>query len=171
NLVDIRLLQGRSVEILDALRAAADDNPHIPAYRAVLALCCACGGDPEGARAAYDHLAARGFTLPPDSNWLLGTAVLADTATTLEDHDGARTLARLLEPYSDRQVVRNCCGGGGAYWGPVAHHLGRLELLLGRTDRARELLEAAVHAAQSIGSAAFAAASRRSLEETAAARR
>ena len=90
NLVDIRLFQGRSAEMMDLLREAADQNPQIPAYRAVLALCCADAGDLSGARAAYEQLAARGFELPPDSNWLLAIAVLADTAATLGDREGAR---------------------------------------------------------------------------------
>ena len=38
------------------------------------------------------QLAARDFELPPDSNWLLAIAVLADTAATLGDRDGARAL-------------------------------------------------------------------------------
>ena len=58
-------------------------------------------------------------------------------------------------------MVLNCFGGGGAYWGPVAYHLGQLELLLGRAARARTLLERAAETADAMGSAAFAAAPRR----------
>ena len=143
-LVDIRLFQDRAGEMLDLLRDAADQNPQIPAYRAVLALCCTSAGDLPGARTAYGQLAARGFRLPPDSNWLLAIAVLADAAATLADADGARTLKGLLEPFADRHVVLNCFGGGGAYWGPVAHHLGRLEAVLGNVASARSRLESAI---------------------------
>ena len=163
NLVDIRLFQGRANEMVDLLRAAADENPHIPTYRAVLSLCCASAGRLDDARAAYALLAARDFALPPDSNWLLAIAVLADTAAILGDDDGARVLAGLLAPYDDRHVVLNCFGGGGAYWGPVAHHLGRLEALLGRTDEARRLLERAVAASEALGAAPFAKFSRAAL--------
>ena len=163
NLVDIRLFQGRAGEMLDLLRDAADQNPQIPAYRAVLALSCTNAGDLNGARAAYEQLAARDFELPPDSNWLLAIAVLADTAAALGDHDGARMLKGLLEPYADRHVVLNCFGGGGAYWGPVVHHLGRLEATLGHGAEARAQLERAVLACQVMGAKAFAPRSRDAL--------
>jgi DNA-binding SARP family transcriptional activator len=163
NLVDIRLFQGRAGEMLELLQTAAEENPHIPTYRAVLALCCADSGALGGARDAFELLAARDFALPDDSNWLLAIAVLADTAATLGDCDRARTLIRLLEPYCDRHVVLNCFGGGGAYWGPVAHHVGRLEAMLGRPQQARALLERAIEAAGAMGSGAFATRSRKML--------
>jgi len=163
NLVDIRLFQGRAAEMLDLLHEAAEQNPHIPTYRAVLALCCSHAGALDAARDAFEQLAARDFVLPADSNWLLAVAVLADTAATLGDRERAHTLVRLLAPYSDRHVVLNCFGGGGAYWGPVAHHLGRLEALLGRPKHAHELLERAIGAAEALGAFAFATTSRETL--------
>ncbi len=163
NLVDIRLFQGRADEVLVLLGQAADQNPHIPAYRAVLALCCSSVGDLTGARSAYQQLAANGFELPPDSNWLLAIAVLADTAVTLGDRDGALVLEQLLAPYADRHVVLNCFGGGGAYWGPVAHHLGRLKATLGHGAEARALLELAIQACEEMGAVGFAPRSRDAL--------
>ncbi len=163
NLVDIRLFQGRAAEMLDLLHAAAEQNPHIPTYRAVLALCCSQAGALDAARDAFEQLAARDFVLPADSNWLLAVAALADTAATLGDRERAHTLVRLLAPYRDRHVVLNCFGGGGAYWGPVAHHLGRLEALLGRPKQASELLQRAIGAAETLGAFAFATTSRETL--------
>lgn len=163
NLVNIRLFQGRAGEMVGLLCDAADANPHIPAYRAVLALCRTNCGDLAGARADYEQLAARGFELPPDSNWLLAIAVLADTAATIGDRDGARVLINLLEPYADRHVVLNCFGGGGAYWGPVAHHLGRLDVTLGHDAEARVHLERAIDACVPMGAAGFAPRSRNAL--------
>ena len=55
----------------------------------MLALCCAHAGERDAARAAYEQLAVHDFELPPDSNWLLAIAVLADTAATLGDRVGA----------------------------------------------------------------------------------
>ena len=63
---------------------------------------------------------------------------------------------RLLEPYADRHVVLNCFGGGGAYWGPVAHHLGRLEAMLGRPTQARACSSARSTASEAMGAAPFA---------------
>ena len=163
NLVDIRLFQGRAGEMISLLRDAADQNPQIPAYRAVLALCYTNADDLTGARGAYEQLSARGFELPPDSNWLLAIAVLADTAAALGDRDGARALMSLLEPYADRHVVLNCFGGGGAYWGPVSHHLGRLAATLGRGSEARHHLEQAIGACTAMGAVGFASRSRNAL--------
>jgi DNA-binding SARP family transcriptional activator len=163
NLVDIRLFQGRAEEMLGLLRDAANQNPQIPAYRAVLALCCANAGELTDGRSAYEQLADRDFELPPDSNWLLAIAVLADTAASLGDRDGALVLKNLLEPYADRHAVLNCFGGGGAYWGPVAHHLGRLAATLGHGAEARAHLERAVEACEAMGAAAFAPRSRAAL--------
>ena len=167
NLVDIRLFQGRAGEMVELLTTAAEENPHIPTYRAVLALCCAHSGALDRARDTFEQLAARDFVLPDDSNWLLAIAVLADTAAMLGDCDRARPLIHLLEPYCERHVVLNCFGGGGAYWGPVAHHVGCLEAMLGRPRHARALLERAVEAAEAMGSGPFAARSREMLSSLA----
>jgi hypothetical protein len=150
--------------MIDLLRAAADDNPHIPAYRAVLALCAAEGGDRATAQALLTHFAGRAFELPPDSNWLLGMAVLADAAATLHDRAAAGPLYELLVPWAGRHVVLNCYGGGGAYWGPIDHHLGRLAALCDRPDEAAERLERAVEQADAYRAPLFAQRSRAALD-------
>ena len=163
NLVDVRLFQGRAGEVTELLGAAADASPQIPTYRAVLALCCAEAGNVDSARAAYDFFAARGFDIPADSNWLLAVAVLADTCATLDDAEGAARLTELLAPWAERQVVLNCYGGGGAYWGPVTHHLGRLAALRGDHAEARRLLGRAAAASDAFRAPLFAARSRAAL--------
>jgi tetratricopeptide (TPR) repeat protein len=157
NLTDIRLFQGRSSEMVELLRDAADANPHIPCYRAVLALCCMDAGDEAGAREAYAYFSATDFEVPPDSNWLLTVAVLADVAATLGDAIGARILSDALMPYADRHVVLNCFGGGGAYWGPVAHHLGRCCAVMGAPDQAGDFLDRARESARAFGANSFLA--------------
>ena len=161
NLVDVRLFQGRPEEMVGLLADAADANPQIPCYRAVLALCCSESGDHAGARRAYTQL--HPFALPEDSNWLLAAAVLADTCATLGDANGASLLTTALQPWADRQVILNCYGGGGAYWGPVAHHLGRLALVTGDRTAAQALLTRAVDLADGFGAPLFAERSRRVL--------
>jgi hypothetical protein len=49
-------------------------------------------------------------------------------------------------------VVLCCYGGGGAYWGPVAHHLGLLARLAGDDESADALLDQAVVAAAAFDS-------------------
>jgi tetratricopeptide (TPR) repeat protein len=139
NLVAIRLYQGRSGEMVELLADAADENPHIPAYRAVLALCLAEAGALDEAERQYRRFAdARFATIPPDTNWLLSVAVLADVCAALDDVDGGRLLLEQLRPHVGRQVVLNCFAGGGSYWGPVATQVGGLELVLGRRDAAAD---------------------------------
>ena len=128
NLVDIRLYQGRAGEVIDLLAAAADQNPHIPAYRGVLALCCVEAGDAERAGPAYRAFADTQFsTIPTDTNRLLTLSVLAHVALQLGTESERSALAELLRPWGRQQSLLNCFAGGGAYWGPVAHSLAVLE--------------------------------------------
>ncbi len=150
-LVNVRLFQGRAGEMVDMLKMASAENPHIPCYGAVLALCCAEAGQLEAASEVYTGFAQAGFNLPPDSNWLLGVCVLADCCATLGDPDGAAALAARLQPWAERHAVLNCYGGGGAWWGPVAHHLGRLAAVQGDVDTARSRLQQAVLASRRAG--------------------
>jgi hypothetical protein len=155
-LVDLRLFQGRADEVAPMLRMAADATPNVPAYRAVLALVCAETGDHDGARAELAFFANRDYELPPDSNWLLATSVLADAAVTVGDDVAMRALALRLEPFADRHVVLNCYGGGGAYWGPVAHHLARLAAARGDGAAAARYRARAETAVAVYGAAAYA---------------
>jgi DNA-binding SARP family transcriptional activator/tetratricopeptide (TPR) repeat protein len=155
NLVDIRLYQGRAGEVLDLLAAAADDAPHIPCYRAVLALCAAEAGDADLAARSYEPFRASRFaTIPQDSNRLLTLAVLADASVQLADAASADALTELLRPSSGLQAILNCYGGGGAYWGPVAHQLARLAALAGRTDEADRWFAEAERSARDVGASA-----------------
>jgi hypothetical protein len=90
--------------------------------------------------------------------------VLADASVTAGDQAAAATLADLLAPYADREVVLNCFGGGGSYWGPVTYHLGRSAALAGRATDARTYLEDAVQRAEQFGAARFVERSRAALE-------
>ncbi|MCU1371578.1 MAG: hypothetical protein JWO77_2772 [Ilumatobacteraceae bacterium] len=155
NLVDIRLYQGRSGEVLDLLEGAADASPHIPCYRAVLALCAIEAGERTLAARAFDHFRATDFAaIPEDTNRLLALVVLADTAVQLGDAASAATLRELLLPSAGLQAVLNCYGGGGAYWGPVAHQLARLDALAGRGDEAERWFAQAERSARDLGARA-----------------
>jgi hypothetical protein len=148
NLVDIRLYQGRSDEIVPMLADAVDRHPEIPTYAAVLALCAAECGDLERADATLRRFAATAFDeLPDDTNRFLGLAVLGHVAASVEARDVAPVLSSLLEPYRSQWVVLNCYGGGGAVWGPTAHALARLEALMGDDAAARRSFDAALLAA------------------------
>jgi tetratricopeptide (TPR) repeat protein len=153
NLVNIRLYQRRAGEVVEPLARAADDHPEIPCYRAVLALCAAEAGEDRIAREAYGHFRSADFSsIPDDPNRLLALAVLADAAVLLDDPGAAPRLRALLEPYDGQHVLLCCYGGGGAYWGPVAHHLGALARLGDDDEAADALLDRAAAAAAAFDS-------------------
>lgn len=132
NLVAVRLHQGRAGEVVDLLTVAADANPQIPCYRAVLALCLAEDGQAGRARAEVEALAVDGFGgIPHDTNRLLAFTVLADVAGQLGLAELAPALLAELAPHAGRHVLLNCFGGGGAAWGPVSAQLAGLARLVG----------------------------------------
>ncbi len=151
-LTDIRLFQGRAAEVVDMLTRAAAANDAIPCYRAVLALVASQAGRASLAEEHYAWFSGSEFTvLPEDSNRFLGLAVLGDLAADLGDVTGAALLAELLLPYADQQVLLNCYGGGGAYWGPTARVLGRLASIAGDREVAAHWFARAQASARSFG--------------------
>jgi len=152
NIVVIRLFQGRAAEVVDLLTAAAAMNPQIPAYQAVLALCCAESGDLVAAEEHYRSFADQSFeTIPEDTNRLLTLAVLAEVCVALGDQAGAEPLARALSPHAGRQVILNCFAGGGSYWGPVAAQLGQLTALAEEPEVAERWFDEAIAQADAFG--------------------
>ena len=151
-LVAIRLFQGRAGEVVAQLVEQADANPLIPCYRAVQALCAAEAGDLDGAKRAYGGFADEAFgNIPDDPNRTLSLAVLGDVAATLGDRDGVHRLRKLLLPHVGNQVVLNCYGGGGAYWGPVTRILARGAVTTDEPDLAATWFEQAERQAVACG--------------------
>ena len=131
NLINIRLYQGRCHEMVDMLAAAIQQQPEIPAYRAVMALCASESGEQDRASGLLRWFADERFSnLRCDSNRLLGLGVLAHVAADVHDVDAARQLLDLLEPFAGQWVTLACYGGGGASWGPIDHAVGRLLTVL-----------------------------------------
>jgi hypothetical protein len=119
-------------QVIDLLAVAADDNPNIPTYRAVLARCAVEAGSADLAREVLEHFGSGALAdLPEDSNRFLALAVLADACASLEERRWVPLLLEQLRPYTDLHVVLNCYGGGGASWGPASLQLGRLAALVG----------------------------------------
>jgi tetratricopeptide (TPR) repeat protein/DNA-binding SARP family transcriptional activator len=148
NLVDLRLHQERSGEVVPLLASAVEQHPEIPAYRAVLALCASRAGEMRTAAEAVHHFTDRGCAnLPDDTSRFLALAVLAHAAADLADGEAAAVLEPLLEPFRDQWVVISAYGGGGAVWGPTAHALGRLAVVRGDRTAAASLLDRAAELA------------------------
>ncbi|MCB0971366.1 MAG: hypothetical protein KDA97_07605 [Acidimicrobiales bacterium] len=159
HLLGIRILQGRGGELVEPLRALADDRPAIPAYRAGLALALAQGGRHDEAAAELTAFCRPdGIRVQRDTNWS-GTLGALAAATAEVGHERlANDLLRLLEPHGERMVMLSLYGGGGIYFGPVALHLGRLAALTGRYADARVWLAHAQLRADRFGADGFAEA-------------
>lgn len=151
NLISIRLWQGRSGEVIDLVADAADRFPQVPCYRAVHSLCASKAGEESQSERAYRSFADAHFVVPADTNRFLTLAVLADVAVDRGDTDGGAMLGELLAPYGGLQVLLNCYGGGGAYWGPADHQLARLARLAGRHEDADRLFTLAAEQADAFG--------------------
>lgn len=133
--------QGRLSELVDVVRAFADDYPHAPAWRATLAFCCTETGRPDEARRELEVLAARSFAdLPEDGNYLVTAALLAHVAARLGDVSRARLLEARLRPYADRRVV---IAAGAVVFGSVRLPLGVARAACGDLDGAVRELTAA----------------------------
>ena len=143
NLVDVRLFQGRSGEVVDLLAAAADANPQIPCYRAVLSLCLAEADRLDEAEVQYRTFADASFrTVPDDTNRLLTLGVLADVAATVEDRVGATELLELLTPHADRQVAAQLLRRWRRLLGPGGHPARSAVIPARRRRRGRGVVEA-----------------------------
>jgi class 3 adenylate cyclase/tetratricopeptide (TPR) repeat protein len=149
---------GRIGEIRPAVAQMVERFPAVPAWRCALANLEAELGDVEGARRAYEPLAADDFAgIPYDSQWMVSLALIADVAAFLDDEPRAEQLYELLLPYEGLNVV---AGRAAASYGPVAARLGKLAWSLGRLDDAQRHLEQSVAMCLRTGERPFAARGR-----------
>ena len=89
----------------------------------------------DDARAAFDVLAADGFSaLPRDIEWLFCMSVLSEVAALLGDREQARTLHTLLAPHRHLNAV----AAGEIALGSVARYLGILASATSRWDAAEK---------------------------------
>ena len=126
----------------------------IPGTRVVLFSVHAMLGRDAEARGGYERLAAGGFDLPRDHNWLAHLWVLGDLCAGFEDAPRARVLYDLLFPYRGRYVV---AAFAAACAGPVDYALGRLAALMSSYKEAQEHFEAALQLNARIGARAYGA--------------
>ena len=140
-LYPIRREQGRLAEMEPLVQDLVDRYPGIPSWRCALANLYAEIGDRDKAAEHYNVIAAMNFELPFDQAWIIGVALLADTAGFLGDLDGAEKLHAMLSPYADHIV--DVAGLLDAY-GSVRRSLGVLATVLGRFDEAEDHFERAL---------------------------
>jgi DNA-binding SARP family transcriptional activator/tetratricopeptide (TPR) repeat protein len=130
--------RGGLEEIEPAVRAAADEFPDVPAWRAALAFVLGELGRLDAARAQFDLVAAGDFDdVPFDGQWVATLNVCGLVAFTLGDERRASILFERLRPFAGETVVS---GAGAAIQGPVALTLVRLAQLTRRDGEIEPLL-------------------------------
>ena len=149
--------------LIPLLEQAVHDNPGVPGFRATLALALSDGSRFDEARQLIDQAVAVEFRdIPYDVTWLAVTCIYAHVVSQIGHVAAARTLYRMLKPWSE-QIAFPAFG----VWGPVNLYLGTLASVLDdRSDAERHLLEAARTAIRA-GAPVWEARARRQFEELA----
>ncbi|HLW16376.1 MAG TPA: BTAD domain-containing putative transcriptional regulator [Actinomycetota bacterium] len=128
-----RVSRSHMPEMIDVLRALADENPHHPVIRCTLAMFAVREGRLEAAREAIDALAVDDFAvIPRDGNWLMSMWAVGLGCAGVNDKAKARALYERLLPFADRWA----CSSISTCFGPVATALAMLAAVLGRFDDA-----------------------------------
>jgi DNA-binding SARP family transcriptional activator len=147
-LLAIRREQNRLAELEGPARELVRNNPHRPAWRAVLGLLLTEAGRRDEARAELAEMADQGFAdVPLDGDWMIAMTIVADVAVALGDADWAKLIYDRLMPYANTTVV---IGIAAVCLGSTARYLGRLALVMDDRARALEHLEQAMAVNQAL---------------------
>ena len=96
----LRRGQGRLTEFAGTAERAVDDYPAYAVWRSVLVDVLVRIGRADEARAAFDALAATGFEVRVEMQWLASLCLLAEPCRELRDARRAATLYRALLPFA-----------------------------------------------------------------------
>ena len=122
---NLRFSQGRLGELIPLIDQILSEHAAITGFRALLALARCEQEDREQAQMAFAYDAGTGFTeLSYDVTWLSVVCIYAHVCARLAEVEAARTLYRMLEPWSKQVAVSVVA------WGCVAHYLGMLATTL-----------------------------------------
>ncbi|MGH2984880.1 MAG: adenylate/guanylate cyclase domain-containing protein, partial [Solirubrobacterales bacterium] len=162
-LILLRRFQGRSDELLPAVRDLAERYPAIPAWRTALISLEALGGHLEEGRLELERFAGADFSaIPRDANWLPAMGLIGEATALLGDTERSALVYEQLLPYDGLVIVP---ARAAAAQGSVARVLGLLARALGRLDDAQAHLESAVEMATRMGDRPFLAEARVQLAE------
>jgi hypothetical protein len=147
--------RGRADRAYTTMRTMVDMASNLATFHAALAVTAAAAGDIGYARTVLDEAGRRGFEdMRFDSEWIGSMALYCEACvrTAAVEHAGAlhRTM---LGTHLVGVRVAPVCG----WWGPVPHHLGALERLLGQLDAALEHLYTALSVESSMRAVPFEA--------------
>ena len=158
-IASIRWQQGRLPELAPLLATTLDQYPGLPAFRSLVCLAHALGGDHAFAREVLVIDSSTGFAdLPRDPIWIAGAVTYAHAIVELGEHDAAAMVHAILDPYRGQLASTSI-----SVWGLVDHALGRLELLLGEDERGRQSLERAIAAYERMAAPLWRAQAERDL--------
>ena len=135
----VRLVQGRTAEILELMEQATAANPGIPAFEAGLAVALCENGRTDEAASMVERAADHGFaSMPRNQTYSSALAMWARTATEAGSKRAAALLYDLIEPWHDGLVWNGASGYGAA-----ESYLGMLAATLGSHERSSEHFAAA----------------------------
>ena len=105
-LILLRRFQGRTDELLPAVRELVERYPAIPAWRTALITLEALGGHLEEGRLELERFAGEDFSaIPRDANWLPAMGLIGEATALLGDTDRAARLYEQLLPYDGLVIV------------------------------------------------------------------
>ena len=152
-LVNVRWDQGRLAEMEPMLLRAVEDNPGIPAFRAVLAQAYCELDRFDDARALFERDAVGHFAAYVyDCTWLCSAVLLADVCAQLGDATRAPELYQRLAPWRDQVAF-----SGASVYGSVAHYLAQLAASAHRYDTADVDFKEAARRHEEMGAITFLA--------------
>ena len=131
----------RALEYVPAVKGFVAQFPRLIVWRCVLVETYLLVGRQAEAREELDRLAVADFAaIPHDMFWMVAMALLADACAVLGDERHARVLDGLLAPYAELSIMVPLA----AYYGTVAHRLGRLAATMKHWDVAARYFECGI---------------------------
>lgn len=158
HLVNLRYLQGRNGELIDMVRANVESQPHITAWRTVLARLYTTTDQLAHAREHVAVLATNGFEFPINWGWPGAIAALAEVVTDLDDPASAAIVYEQLRPVAGQAAATSALG---AWSGSFALYCGMLAACLGRTDDAERHFTDALAMNERLGARPYVVRTRR----------
>lgn len=154
----LRWQSGQLDGLEELLTRSADEYPARPMFRCMLARLYADLGREADAQRVFEDLASNDFAaLPLTNEWLFSLGFLADVAEYLGDAARARTLYKLLSPYS----ARNACTADYISTGSIARPLGILASTLAHWQEAERHFEKALEMNERMGARPWVAHAQR----------
>ena len=152
----VRRDQGRLGELMELVVQQAADNPGIPGFRALLALCYCELDRFDEARSVFAIDAASGFAdFPYDVVWSSAMAMLAEVCAVLGEAGAAAVLAEKLRPFAGVLAHNGC-----TTFGALDRYLGMLAATLSHFSEAESHFAAAAAIHDRLGAPAWLARTR-----------